>query len=608
MPKIKKLSLLEAQKIAAGEVVERPANVLKELIENALDAGATAITIYIDKAGQQRIQVIDNGCGMDESDAITCFEQYATSKITSVQDLMTLNTFGFRGEALASIAAVSSVQLTTREQSADCGLRFDYHQQRIINKTVVPCNSGTDIAITDLFYNVPARKKFLKSEATELRAITQLFQAYCLAHLSVHFQLYSDTKQLYNCPRVTTLQERCTQLWDHSMAHHMLPLNDERAEHYAVQGIISNHQWFRYDRSQIFFFVNGRWIKNQNLGKALLKGYANVLPTDRFCSAVVHITVPCAQVDINIHPRKEEVQFLHPRIIEQAITQTTKQVLEQALSAQLSQAMHTKSSLLPPLLFTSFEQSHTPSPMAASPAVSFPTSTFNTRHIHTFASTPVAAPVKVSIPQRDEQLLLRQELEPIEQLERFSIIGNYNNTYIIIEHEHGLMLIDQHAAHERILYERLQQQQSQESISLLFPLTITLTPSDCNELEPYLELLLEYELSIKRLSPDQLALYSTTTLLNTINMHDFFNELVVAIRQEQITKETLNTLLHHTVRAMIACKAAVKAGDVLAPEHMQQLLKDLAGTKDRFSCPHGRPTSWLIPLGDIEKKFKRNYQ
>ncbi len=335
MAKIKQLSPHEAQKIAAGEVVERPANIVKELIENSIDAGATRITVYIEDGGKRLIRVVDNGCGMDLADAQICFDRHATSKITHVDQLESIDTFGFRGEALASIASVSKITLITKEENVLEGTKIIVNTNTIVETNSVACVTGTDISVQNLFDNVPARKKFLKATQTEWRAIQLLFNAFCFDYSHIHFLLFSDGKQILNCPATTILKNRALQLWEPSTHNHLLELQADTNSVISLSGVISDHQHYRYDRSGIYFFVNKRWVKNQHLSSAFIKGYANVLAAGKYPVAAVHITVPSNEVDINIHPRKEEVKFLHPRRVEQALQQAVKATLEKNLSQHL---------------------------------------------------------------------------------------------------------------------------------------------------------------------------------------------------------------------------------------------------------------------------------
>lgn len=338
MTKIKRLSAHEAQKIAAGEVVERPANVVKELLENALDAGAHEIIIHLEDAGKKLIRLIDDGCGMSPEDAALSFEHHATSKIRSIDDLLTLETFGFRGEALSSISSVSNITLITKEESAQAAIKLDLEQGTIVSKEETHNKNGTDIAVRDLFFNIPARKKFLKSTETEMRNIQQLIHALSLAHLAIHFKVFSDGRLILNCPATDDLHKRMLQLWEYDFASHMIPLEIQKVENNGIilWGAISDHQYVRYDRSSLYFFVNSRWVKQQKLSSSLLKGYTNVLPPGRFPAACIFIELDNQAVDVNIHPRKEEVQFLNPRKIEQQLQEAVKYTLESHLSRQLN--------------------------------------------------------------------------------------------------------------------------------------------------------------------------------------------------------------------------------------------------------------------------------
>jgi len=269
---IKILSPEEAKKVAAGEVVERPASVIKELLENSLDAGATTITVYIAKAGKQLLRVVDNGCGMEPDDAQLCFDNHATSKLSSIADLAQLDSFGFRGEALASISSVSKVALQTRYNKEKTGVSLEQVDGKILSKKTIACAVGTDLKIHDLFYNTPVRKKFLKQDETEWNQIQNLVQAFCLSNLSIHFKLYRDDRMILNAPAVSTLKDRVTQLWGHNLAQNLQPASGEIADGCKLLGLISNHNFWRYGRQQIFFFVNNRWVKNSELSKALMKG------------------------------------------------------------------------------------------------------------------------------------------------------------------------------------------------------------------------------------------------------------------------------------------------------------------------------------------------
>ena len=310
---IKILSAEQAIKIAAGEVVERPSHIIKELIENSIDAHATKITLLVEQGGKKLIKIIDNGIGMSADDAQLSVAAHATSKITCVEDLQTITTFGFRGEALAAINSVSNLTLTTKLDTIDAGTQFSWNYGKLHTVTTVSHPTGTTIEITNLFGNIPARQKFLKKDETEWNAILILFQAFCFDYQTIHFQLYHNGKLYLNCPATRTLIDRVAQIFDTGLHDKIITLEKRSIGTYKISGVIGNHTYYRYDRNQIFIFVNNRWVKNIDLTKAIMRGYAGTLPAQKYPHALIFITMDHAEVDINIHPKKEEVKFLHPK-------------------------------------------------------------------------------------------------------------------------------------------------------------------------------------------------------------------------------------------------------------------------------------------------------
>lgn len=628
MAKIQKLSLHEAQKIAAGEVVDRPANVVKELVENALDAGATQISVYIEKAGKNLIRIVDNGCGMSPEDAHLCFEQHATSKIRSVDELHNIATFGFRGEALPSIAAVSTVTLITKEADAELGTKLTLEYGTCIHNELVGCPSGTDIAIKHIFNNVPARKKFLKTDETEWRAIVHLMHAFCLDYTNVHFKLFHENKPVFNCHPTDSLVQRVAQLWDHALSGAMLPFKAEHKNHgINIEGAISNHHYFKYDRNHIFMFVNRRWIKNQQLASALIKGYMNVLPQGRYPAGCLFVEIAPTEVDINIHPRKEEVQFLHPVRISSFVQETIKQTLEQNLSAQLKK----------PVTFAQ------PAPFQSSPLFSSPG--FDTQAFRPYGSTELTkngissrTPISTQshfTPFDFDRFTQPSALETVttvtlpstptfvaedtvqtstsffsaeEQLaQSYRIIGQYHTTYILLEQEDGLFLIDQHAAHERILYELFSTRFHEvATVNLLFPHIVALSSREVDTIEQHQQLFASHGLGIERFSDHQIVIQSTPVHIKDKSLDDLIKQVIGWIEEYQsVDKQLFSKMVNEKIHAQMACKAAIKAGDELTLTTMEQLLKDLYVTPNRFTCPHGRPTGFLLSLHEIEKKFKR---
>ena len=611
MAKIKKLSLHEAQKIAAGEVVERPANVLKELLENALDAQATKITIHIKDGGKESIRVVDNGHGMSSEDAELCFEQHATSKITHVEQLQEIVTYGFRGEALASIAAVSTTTLITKEADSAQGTKIEMHYGSIQEKSSTGAADGSDITIARLFYNLPARKKFLKTRETEWRQIQHLFFAVCLTRLDIDFNCYSEGKLIYNCPRTKDLATRWSQLFDHQSADSMLTCSLTQPG-ISIHGIASSHHYQRYDRSQIYLFVNNRWVKDSKLTRAVIRGYQNVLPPGRYPAAALFINVDPTQVDINIHPRKEEVQFMHPRKVEQALQQAITCALEQQLSNQLKREVTIKpeaptptTSSFSPFNFDVLFTRTAPVSTTAIPSDPFAVGTPQKVSPTTSNATVEATPTQASHPIKEQT---QQHAVVIEK--NYTLIGQYQLTFLLIEKEDGLLLVDQHAAHERILYERFVAAHGQNAkVQLLFAQTLTFTPAECETIAQHQALFSSYGIDLEPFGTNQIKVQATPVALKNVALEPIIRQAVASIAEcKDLGTEQFEKEMQKKLYADMACKAAVKAGDHLSRETMQQLLDDLEQTPHRFSCPHGRPTSWLLRLDDIKKHFKRDYR
>ena len=590
MAKIHQLSSYEAQKIAAGEVVERPANVVKELLENALDAGATHITLYVEDGGKQLIRVIDNGFGMSTEDALMCIRHHATSKITTVDDLGTITTFGFRGEALSSIAAVSNVTLITKEATSQVGTKLVIEEAQTIDQEIVTANTGTDITIKNLFYNVPARKKFLKTRDTEWRAILQLFQALCIDYHRYHFILYHDGKLVMNCPPVDDLTARIAQVFDTPLASNMLTASCEDATiNLSISGALSQPQYGRYDRNHIFFFVNNRWIKNYKLAQALIKGYGNILPQGKFPAAFIFITTEPAFVDINIHPRKEEVHFLHPRKIETALELMAQSALKKNFSGMFQEYAPRE---YPMTSRTNgiFDQGEhirlAPDYVKTSDFVKTTTDRSTGRQ---GAAT---------------QNTVQEYQEPVTD---FQILGQLHKTYILLETAEGLTLVDQHAAHERILYEQFTARFNEiPTIALLFPELITLTLEDCKTIVPHLSLFSQHGINLEQFNATQLTVHALPVHLKNQSIEEFVRLVINCIHEHQtIEQEQFFKIVNEKLHAQIACKAAVKAGDILTHEHMHELITNLTTAHNRLTCPHGRPTSWQLSISELERKFKR---
>ena len=607
MNKIKILSTQEAQKIAAGEVVERPSSVIKEIIENSIDAESTQINIYIENAGKNLIRIVDNGFGMSIPDAKLCFYPHATSKIETLDDLEKIQSFGFRGEALSSISAVSKIILITKlKNENELGIKLKYVEGKFVNEEKVSCSYGTDLQIKDLFYNTPVRKKFLKQDETEWNQILSVFNSFCLSSLDIHFKLYRDNKLILNLPSVENIQKRITQLWGHNFSQNLFELKkDNEKKDLQITGFISNHNFWRYGRHQIFFFTNKRYIKNRDLSKALLKGYSGVLPIARFPAAFVFINIKNDLVDINVHPRKEEVKFAKPKTIENYLQKLVKESLEENLTIKLE----TKN--------PDFNMTEKFKSLSSENIISL-----NKSQNESFSDFPVFTSQDFANDRsyKKESNFVNQDNFNLQKEEKiygnknisvnssnFKIIGQFFKTYILFENEENLIIIDQHAAHERILYEKfLKNFESKEGTKLLFPELLNLSDQQIKIILNEKNFFKKQGIEIEQFGKNQIAIKTSPPKIQNQSLKELIIETIIFIeKNEKFEEEVFRKKLNEHMHTQMACKAAVKAGDNLSQMMMEQIINELQKTNNKLTCPHGRPTTWILNKYQIEKNFKR---
>ena len=693
--KIKILDPAEAIKIAAGEVIERPAHIIKELIENSIDAGAKNISLHLQSAGKDFIKITDDGCGMSADDAKLCFAHHATSKICTVQDLNSILTYGFRGEALSSIACVSHVVLITKTADEKVATEVKLQHGKIISESQTSHATGTTLIISHLFDNVPARKKFLKSNETEWNLIISIIQAFCLRYPQINFKIFHNDMMAHNCPATEKLTTRCAQLWNNNLHEQLLELTPTTTQGITISGAISNQNYHRFNRGQIFTFVNNRWVKNSELFKGILKGYDGVLPAQKFPAAFIFVEIDTHLVDINIHPKKEEVKFLHPSIVQKVIETAVKNCLESQIKNILESNNLTRSPFPPSPLAMANKQSNlsikaksvdwsddifnkkemdprlredegmayvnaidssrfsepskiiTPLNFKPIPAITTHISEFELLSTHVIAqpslklqladtdltAKPDEAESKVRQSKSSSNSSNNIQISPIPHPREgedpclplsqptpqinatlydehpYSIIGQFKKTYIMIEKSEQLVMIDQHAAHERILYERFQKNKTDiATVQLLFPHIVKLTAEEITLLEMYQTVLHEHGIIFDRFSDHEIIIQATPVQTSAQSAQEILQTVLTWIEQNKnITNDTMITQLHEKILAEKACKAACKAGDTLNIEQMQNLIKELIITERNFCCPHGRPTMWTLQLKEIEKHFKRDY-
>lgn len=628
-------------KIAAGEVVERPASVLKELLENSLDAHATKISVNIQKAGSDMIAVTDNGDGMDQDDALLCFEAHATSKISTEADLFSITTMGFRGEALPSIASVSKITLRTRRREQPEGCEVIIHGGKMISSKPAGCAPGTEIIVRDLFFNTPARKKFLRSRATEEHHIEEMMTALALAHPDIAFELKIDNRNFMSSPAAQDLTPRIRELFGRDYADAMIPLS--AAMHgVEISGFIARRSCTRPTRSEQRLFVNGRPVESQGIYRAIREGCGPVLDRGRYQPCIIFITLDPALVDVNVHPAKREVRFSREFEVIAAVRMAVSDALRQSDSSSILSMG--KVSFFDPETVSRQEQPLPEdkmfSPEAVSPApfpeMSLKTPPQNDMPSAVSENAPETSPSAEDFSVIDSVLKSAfldytprsqmPELQKASELPGFEkaaapqtvpsdapagkpenklglrIIGILNNTYIIAEKADGLILIDQHAAHERVLFEKiLKGVDGTLSQRLLIPVTLELSRSETAFIRKNSALLEKLGFEAEPFGANTVKLNAIPAALSQESSGTMFKDMLSNLAESG----TPGNRIDYEQIAMCACKAAVKANDALTMGEALSLLKQLSYCDLPFACPHGRPTILNISMNEIERRFGR---
>ena len=580
--------------IAAGEVIERPASVLKELLENALDAQARSIKVMVQGGGIELLQVDDDGLGMDAADAVHCFTRHATSKISALDDLEHITTLGFRGEALPSIATVSRLQLISRCAPAPLGTRVVLAGGTVLEVAACGAPPGTSIRVSELFYNTPARLKFLKQPSTEAGHIAHCFTTLALAAPAVHMTLHLNGRLHLQAPAATDLGERLELLFGAEFHDQVLPVADT-APDLQMYGYIANATLHRATRRQQFFFVNGRAVQNRVLSRALYEAYRTLLPRDRHPVACLFLTLPASEVDVNVHPAKLEVRFRHEARLYDRLRRLFQQRLQDSVAG-------------PGVAWPAAVQSSEPRALAmpgrAVPML-WPAAT-------TEPVPPAEAPRHGSpTPAVSQELNLHPGYpEAGRAILEGMPLGQLHNTYIVLQYADGVFLVDQHAAHERVLYERLRARVQDGPVAaqqVLFPATLDLGATDPEWIASCLPRLAALGFTLEHFGGTTYRLPSVPALLAERDYAAALMDVLEVLRSpaaDDILDEGLPRVFHRLLTVM-ACHGAVRAHQHLHDDEMRALLHDLAGAAMPFTCPHGRPVLLHIALADIEKKFLR---
>ncbi|XHR29981.1 MAG: DNA mismatch repair endonuclease MutL [Chthoniobacteraceae bacterium] len=623
MSRIHLLSEEVASQVAAGEVVERPASVVKELVENSLDAGAKHIEVMMRRGGISLIRVVDDGSGMDRDDALLCLERHATSKIRTGADLATIHTLGFRGEALPSIASVSRFRLSSREQGAVAGTEILVTGGRVEYVRDGGDAPGTQIEVRSLFFNLPARRKFLRTENTEASHVEAQLRLQALGHPEVGFTLLTDDRTVFQLPPAANLRERIRDLNGGALADALLEIPEAVFEGLAIRGYIGKPGVTRSSRGQQLVFVNGRAVENLTINHALREGYHTALMKGQYPVTFLFIEMDPAAVDVNVHPAKREVRFREPSVIREALVEVVVRALESD-RGDWQGAFAAPSDRLParpepprpePLPLPGMAVEELPPPRLPSGLTPFPEPFPEVRVPATFKDfsefkEPPLSPVPVtSVPELPAEPRGPEPLavpEPKPQPQQFRILGVLGRLYILMESAGGLVLVDQHAAHERILFEELRRRMEQVGVPsqrLLMPLTLQLAPRDSDWVAQNLPTLQKMGIGVEGFGSGTWKLDAIPQFVQSSEPQQLLHDIIDELRE--ISLQTSKLRLGEDVIAKTVCRHAVKAHDTLREPEMIRLIEDLLQCELPYCCPHGRPTMIQISYTELEKKFGR---
>ena len=675
MSKIRVLPDSLANKIAAGEVVERPASIVKELLENSIDAGAQRIEVAIESGGRRLIRVADDGEGMSRDDAILAFERHATSKLKTAEDLDAIVTLGFRGEALASIASVAKVRLRTQTANDLAGTEVEISGGRMLNVRDIAFARGAEFEIRDLFFNVPARRKFLKSEATENFHIANLVTHYALANPPLSFTLLNNGRESIRVTPVNDLRERAYQLFGGEFISGLIEVRAAEQtgpDELRVRGFVSSPSATRTTRDSQYFFINGRYVRDKVLSRALLEAYRAMIPAGVYPSAMLFVELPPHEVDVNVHPAKTEVRFVRGTIVHDLVRDairsaigTTKSAvtlfaekrqpapeqlnaeartaaLESFLTEQVPKPTRTElregfrlqmpkpPASMPQQQKMDLHFAPAPPPLVETeeaiatitgPAIQIPTANQQTATDHSEPPTAnCQLPTANPSPHYSKRLGClgargadnsNAQLKTAQNLtldaDEINIGGQLHNSFILASDRTGLLIIDQHVAHERILFEQHWRKLRARQIEvqrLLIPETLDLTPAQAAAFDQVLPELEANGFELGRLSGRTIALKAVPAILGAGTAQTLLLELLDAIEQDR--KGLSLDELHAEIAASLACRAAIKINMPLAPEKMRWLLDELLRMENPATCPHGRPIILRMTMREIERGFQRS--
>lgn len=601
MGKIRVLPEHVCNRIAAGEVIERPASVVKELVENALDAGALSVRVTIEKSGTKLITVSDDGSGMDPDDALQCLEPHATSKIFTEKDILEISTFGFRGEAVPSIASISRFTVRTRMKESREGSEVTSIGGKVVDAAPAGCAPGTEMIVKDLFFNTPARKKFLRSNTTEDNHIQETMMMLALANPHVSFELVMDGRKAFSSPGADTLLPRVRLFFGQEMEKGLMPIKYSASD-IKVSGYIARHGFTRTTRREQRIFINGRPVEALPVYQGIRDGYGSLIEKGRFPPVLLFLRLDPLMIDVNVHPAKREVRFKNPQIISAVVSEAVRSTLRIAAGPSTS----VSSSISLRAMLEGAGINYTPAEKFE-PQLELGNEERQSRPA-TYERTYTQEEPSLEIPQ----VQVPDEIKAAEEEDSspkfpggvpLKILGFLGDTYIVAASETGLMVIDQHAAHERVLYERILGNSGEvASQKLLIPVTIEVSKSAMLVAERLEKQLAEAGFEIEPFGQNSLIVNSVPADIRQENI----SELVISLLDSLIEDDAASRNSTDLEKvAMAACKSAVKANDKLTESEALSLLRQMAKCELPFSCPHGRPTVINISTSELEKRFGR---
>ena len=619
MGKIRLLPEALASQVAAGEVVERPASVVKELVENSIDAGATTIEIRVQRGGIALIRVTYDGSGMNRDDALMCLERNATSKIRTKEDLAAILTLGFRGEAMPSIASVSKFRLTTREPDALTGTEVIVNGGRIAS--VKDCGEppGTQIEVRSLFYNLPARRKFLRTETTEYSHLEQVIKTQAIAHEKIRFSLVRDERLAFQLPATTSLRERIGGLVGEDLAGRLLEIEPTTHKNVTIRGFIGPPGMGRSDKRQQLSFLNGRPVEAAIISRGLREGYHTALMKGQYPVTFLFIETDPSAVDVNVHPAKREVRFHDGFAVQDAIIGAVQRTLRERMTRPVSgvgftgntpapepRSLIVQDELLPAHDRYQLRKDRGDSPKTDPAPVQQPLfTTLERQRAEATSPVPATEVGQVTYPTLSDPLpaaLVDQKPKAVD----YRIIGVLGKLYVLLEGKEGLVLMDQHAAHERVLFEEMKRRMETEGVPsqrLLTPIMVDLPPRDFDLISRNLETLNKLGLSAEPFGGNTLKIDALPVFLKSDDPESFLNDVINEIRSSSDRMSALR--LGEDMIATTVCRHAVKANDPLHEKELQKLLEDLLVCDMAYCCPHGRPTLIQINYAELERKFGR---